>query len=450
MRIVHALLRLANRQTYTTPLIVLCLLLTLAPCSAETESKALSNGIRILLTPTPSADFIGVAVFVKWYRPNDSKTACLQELAGHALFFGSLNRSFDSVSLSVKRVGGSLDIQVTPQFLVITCLTVPEQISETAYLIGEALRNAEYSEEALTRARAQITREAKERKANPYESLRYELTRLANQTPEWSPQEIERITPQQVKNYFLKQFTIENIVLSVTGHFEPTKAYRTFDNNFFEIRRGSPPTKRGEMPMEPTKLPQTLPTVTVLSRNSNAYALLSMPAPSVTSTEYPDFLTLQALLGLGYKSRLLRHFREEQGLGYETGVTFFPHYGEHLIAQVQWDTNSHTKGKQPTPEQVCTQIQEEINRIITQPISDRELNRAKQIALGRLAQAHERVLDKAVLLGWYEIMSVATPLDKELPDRILHVTKEGVASVAKTYFEKATLGIVQPKPPSLQ
>ncbi len=431
-------------------LLLLGLLSMVAPVRADTESQLLSNGIRILLTPTSSSEFLAVAVFVRLPPTPNVKTTCIKELAGRALFFGSLNRSFESVRQSVRLVGGSLDVQVTPQFLAITCLTVPDKISETAYLMGEALKNAEYSAEALVRARAEIAREAKERRANPYESLRYELTQRANETPDWKPEDLARITPPEVKAYFLNRFTIGSIVISVAGRFDTAKAYRTFDNNLFELKRGMPALKRVRPFVDVQEVlvapPHPLPVVTIPSRDSIAYALLSLPAPSVSEREYAAFLTFQALLGIGHQSRLLRHFREEQGLGYETGVTFFPHYGEPLIAQVQWDANALPQGRGLSPEQISKQLQDEATRIVVQPISESELNRARQIAIGRLDLAHERVLDKAVLLGWYEVMDTGSTLDKELADRILLVTKEDIAAVAKTYLERATLGIVQPSP----
>lgn len=417
---------------------------------AHAELKYLSNGVPILLNPSPSSEFTAVAVFVKWRQAKNVKTACLQELAGRALFFGSLNRSFEAASLSVRRVGGSLDVQVTPDFLIISCLTVPERISETANLIGEALKNAEYPEEALARARALIAREAKEREEKPYEALRYALMRRANQTPDWSLQDLTRISPQEVKAYFLEQFARQNIVVSVAGGFDPAKTYRTFDNNLFELKRGFIPLPRLSMMIDipedlDAPLPKTLPTLRAAGRDGVAYALLAMPAPPSDDMDFPAFLVFHALLGIGHQSRLLRHFREEQGLGYETGASFYPQFGEPLIAQVQWDANALPQSARPAPEQIAKEIQDEVGRIALQPFSDDELQRARQMAAGRLALAHERALDKAILLGWLKTMGEGQPLGGDMREKILRVTNKSVANIAKSYLHRATLGVMSPQ-----
>jgi predicted Zn-dependent peptidase len=415
-------------------------ILLLHPNALRAEApkrEVLANGIRVVLAPDSEAKFLTIVAFVRQSPPQTPQEAAVQELVARSLFFGSQNRSFDTVAASVRKVGGSLETHITPQFVAITCFTHPKQLKEGIYLISEALKNADFSPEALERAREIVKQIKQANTANTSEALRANLIRellFCND----QALEYKRVNTALAQSYFKKHYRNEQIVLCLSGKFEPAQALRSVDNNLFE---------REALTLKTEKKQQDVPFPSIeLTRNTadrQAHALVALEPPFVTSPNYPTALVIHSLLGVGHASRLFRHFREKQGIGYEVSASFDVHVGEPLIAQVQWDTTPRTP-ERPTPAQIQEQLLQQIIDIVDTPPSEAELHRAKQMAITRLSLSQERLRDRAFLLGWYEVMGVGIEFAEQLPNLIQGVTFEDFLRVAKTMISSRHTALLGP------
>jgi zinc protease len=96
-----------------------------------------------------------------------------------------------------------------------------------------------------------------------------------------------------------------------------------------------------------------------------------------------------------------------------------------------------------------TALNAELERLMKEPVSDRELEKAKNKMRAEYAFARESVQQRAQALGHAAVIhGDASTVNKEY-DLFVKVTKEDIMRVAKTYFrpQNRTVLIVTPGPP---
>ncbi|HZT41672.1 MAG TPA: pitrilysin family protein [Chthonomonadaceae bacterium] len=427
-------------------LCVLFLLMSLAAHGAQTQAHGpqrvtLTDGVRLILNPEPDADVVALCVFVRRVEPDRTpQEEAIGEVVAHALFFGSLNRSYDAVMDSIGQVGGGLEIRQTPDTIAITCVTVPRQVREAIYLLCESLKNADFEPEALERARKDLLKERQQHPQDLFSAAYDALSARVRGVPEApDPFLYQHVTQQQAQAYFQAHYLPARTVIAVGGRFNAPLVQSDFDNLLFDYDRQPPRPLAPADPPQPSLggSPQQYSTP-----GGAAYALVATSTPAVTDPDYPAFLVLHAALGSGHASRLFRRVRDTLGIGYEVGASFRANLGEPLIAYLQWDPGRAASA--PAPPAALKLLTAQMDTLISDPLTDAELVRARNMAIGRDALRHERARDRAFLLGWYEVMGAGYAFDADLPHRLASVTRDDVLRVAKTYLSQRASALVIP------
>ena len=396
------------------------------PLPANTTEVTLENGTRLLLTTLPDAPDLAISVFVRIPVSNDEREKALSLLVSRAAFFGSLNRTSDLVSLSVGRVGGSLEFLQTREFVAFTLHTRYRDIKEAIYLLSESLKNADFSAEALEKARQQIGREREAKQKEPHKIGEKILSeRLSGKEPEDA--DLRRIRTQAALAYFRKHYVADRIVISVAGFFKPELVTKTFSNNFYDFER------RAEKPLilEETLLPMPLiAQEEQLLPGAGAYAYLATPAPSLSSKDYPAFLILATILGGGNGSRLFSEVRDTQGFSYEVGARSLLPQTEGLFASLGWGTFRDDL----TPQLAVQKIEKEFVRLMDTPPTQDEMHRAVALVAGTEMNRREKPQECAFLVGWYETLGRGFAFADTLEKTLQGVTPQEVQRVARLYF----------------
>src|SRR5205823_4813964 len=110
------------------------------------------------------------------------------------------------------------------------------------------------------------------------------------------------------------------------------------------------------------------------------------------------------LLGDGHASRLFRRVRDAQGFGYSVGALHQAYLDDPLVAYLEWDTrriaSSDSSGS--AADTALRLIETQLDSILSDPPTEAEIIRARNVAVGRDALRHERASDRAFYLAWYE------------------------------------------------
>ena len=396
----------------------------------RTTSVTLTNGTRLVMTLLPDAASCTVTALIATDPDVGDEQNALGLLVSRAVFFGSRHQSFDSIAYSVGRTGGDLEFLRGPEFVAFTVQTREESLRDAAYLLSEALKNAEFTPEALERARQQIATERAANLKRPRSFAEQTLgERLFGGAGEEFEKELRRVTPERALAYFQSHYFADRTVISVAGAFDPKAVGRLFDNNLFDYeRRSVKPLKIGETP---TFVPFSETVVEAKSfPDGGAHLFLITPAPPLDSTDYPAFLVLSAILGRGNGSRLFSEIRDAKGNGYEIGANLLSPQKNALFIGLGWDA----KRSDFTPKDALAEVEAQLLRLTQSPPTTDELRRAVALLVGTEWLRREKPRECAFLLGLYELNKItgraslsADTLEKTLqrvtPGEVLRVAR---------------------------
>ena len=162
--------------------------------------------------------------------------------------------------------------------------------------------------------------------------------------------------------------------------------------------------------------------------------------PSIFSEDYASIILLNTILGSsGLSSRLFLELREKQGLAYTVRSVFEPYLlcGNFFVYIATEPKNIKTS---------INGFDKEIKKIMTEIISEQELEDAKNNAIGKRQFYQETNLLEASLKGYYEFLGLGYSFEEQLIEKIKATTKEQIINTAEKYFSKPNaLCVLAPK-----
>ncbi|MGF1492879.1 MAG: M16 family metallopeptidase, partial [Microcoleaceae cyanobacterium] len=236
---------------------------------------------------------------------------------------------------------------------------------------------------------------------------------------------VAQLTQEDLQIYHQAHFRPDNMVVAIAGRISPEQALERIESAF------------GDWPMPETKLSQPeLPEVisnpqqSIISQaTQQSVILLGYLASSVYQDDYSALKLLSTYLGIGLSSRLFVELREKRGLAYDVSA-FFPTRLDpsHFVTYI---------GTAPENTETATEgLHREVKRLVAAPLSDQELQVAKNKLLGQYALGKQTNGQLAQIYGWYETLGLGIEFDTQFQSEIAQVTPETAHSVARRYFDR--------------
>jgi len=160
---------------------------------------------------------------------------------------------------------------------------------------------------------------------------------------------------------------------------------------------------------------------------------------TINDKEYPALMLLNIILGAsGLSSRLFLELREKKGLAYTVRTS----YETHLKSAVF----SIYIGTEPSNIETSIKgFKEEIDKIKTIPVSEEELNNAKNNLIGKQQYLSETNSQQANIMSYYSIMGKPFNYRETVIEQIKQVTSEDIQACANKYFtDDFVLTIIKP------
>ena len=411
------------------------------PTTLVYTSTKLENGLWVVLHEDHSTPIVHVSVTYhvgsKNEKPGRTGFAHLFE---HLMFQGSKNVPQDQHQAFIASIGGESNAS-TNEDSTNYWETVPAHYLPLAlWLEADRMASLKVEQAAFTRERSVVKEERRQRVDSPPYGRLAEIVYDATFTTHpykhqviGSMADLEAARIEDVRDFFETYYVPENAVLVIAGDFDATETMAMVEKYFGRVPKAKKPVPR-DIPAEP---PQTT------ERRLTVYEDVPLPAVVVahhiTYDGHPDSYPLHIVnkvLSDGDSSRIYK------SLVYEKRIALAAFGGGNIIEHPNlfFATAIVQPGK--TPDEVITALIAELDRLRTEPISDRELDRtknqfARDYILGRLT-----VKDKAEMLAHAAVIhNDLTTADGEF-DIFLNITKADVQRVAKTYFTPATRTVI--------
>ena len=322
--------------------------------------------------------------------------------------------------------GGGID----STYLSFSCLK--PNFDEVFTAFNELLRSPQFRDDKLDLAKKQAKTSISRRNDDIDSIAARERAKLAYgadspyaRVPEyWT---IDAVTRQDLADWYAKTVHPNNIILGISGDFDPARMEALLRKQFESWPRGP------EVPRKDVHFTDPKPGIYFISKEDVNQSSVSMVTLG-TERDNPDYYALTVmneLFGGGFSSRLFSTIRSQKGLAYSVGGgigTDFDHPG---IFRLGLGTKS------ASTVDAIQALSDEVQRLIKDPGSAEEVNRAKDNILNSFVfnfDSKDKVLDEEMLYEFY-----GYPLDflDKFRGEIEKVTPADVARVVQKYVAPA-------------
>ncbi|MBN1988472.1 MAG: insulinase family protein [Bacteroidales bacterium] len=394
------------------------------------EKFTLDNGLRVLVHTDSSTPIVSFNMLYNvGSRDEEPDKTGFAHLFEHLMFGGSVNiPSFDE---PLERVGAENNA-FTSNDITNYYITVPKPNIETAFWMeSDRMLSLAFSKKSLDTQKKVVVEEFNQRYLNqPYGDVWLLLRPLAykHHPYQWptigkSVDHIKDATLDYVKEFFFKHYAPNNAILCVAGPVSKEEIYQLSNKWFGPIERRDVIPRN--LPKEPT---QTEPRRLEVVRDVPYDAIYK--AFHMCNRNHPDFHTydlMSDLLSNGRSARLFQRLVKELGLFSDVNAFITGDIDEGLFVI----TGRLVKGV--TFEEGEAAINEELNLLASEPLSDYELDKVKNKFESNFTFGETSPLDKAMNLCFFELISKAEDINQEVP-KYLSVSAQRVIEVANELF----------------
>ena len=405
------------------------------------QKTTLPNGLRIVTAELPHTRSATVSFYVgAGSRYERDEEAGLSHFLEHMLFKGASRRpTAQAISEAIETVGG-MHNAATDREVTIYYAKVPHTAAaETIDILSDMMRAPVMDGAELEKERHVILEELAGIEDSPAEMAgilidetlwpHQPLGRNVGGTEE----SVKTLPLASVNRYLRAQYQPENMVLVVAGNVTHGAVVDEAARWLGDMRSIAPG------PWFPVEKRNGAGRLAIRNKETEqAHICLSYPAVSVVHPDRYAVDLLSTVLGEGMSSRLFLELREERALVYDV----------HSYPSEFRDAGSFTIYAGCDPENARTTLEvtlSEIEKLLAH-LPEKELNKGKQMARGRMQLRMEDTRSVAGWIGSQELLLGEVMTVDEVVARIDAVTLDDVIRVGRDLLQpsKAVLAAVGP------
>jgi zinc protease len=406
--------------------------------------KVLSNGLTVLLKEEHKAP---VVTFQVWYKVGSRNeklgTTGMSHLLEHMMFKGTKKYGPKTFSQTVQRNGGNDNAFTGKDYTAYFETFAADRIAISLDLESDRMQNLLIDPKEFEPERKVVMEERRMRTDDdPTATMVEEMTAAAfiAHPYEWPVigwmADIGNITRDDLYNHYRTYYTPNNATLVVVGDFDTRTLLPQIEKYFGRVPRG--PAVPAVAAIEPKQLGERRIIVKKQAELPAVFAGYHTPA-----IKHPDSYALEVLQGVlssGKSSRLYKSLVYEKQLALYAGGDYDNIANDPNLFYVYAGV---MPGK--SADEVEKSLYEEIEKLKNAPVTDDELQKAKNQIEANFIMGQDSVFYQAMLLGQFETVANWRLLEKYV-DNIRAVTKEDLQRVARQYFseDNRTVGILVP------
>ncbi|APG26552.1 hypothetical protein A7E78_00950 [Syntrophotalea acetylenivorans] len=398
----------------------------------EVEQRVMDNGMRLYLNPDHELPLVEISLLIgagSIGEPQDKSG--LVQLYAAALRSGGAGRlspqAFDD---KLEELAADLSVSNSSYSVSSHFSLHRDELEHGLALLAELLRRPRFDKQRMELARRQMLEAIRRQNDEPGAIAQRHLRRALygdhplGRTPTLDT--VQAISGKDLLDFHHRYVLPNNLWLAVSGDFNPEEMEQLLDRLF-----GDWPLQ----PFEPQYIPPLVapiePAVLVLSKNVPQTTVL-LGQRGITK-DHPDLYALRVmnfiLGGGGFNSRLMREVRSNRGLAYS--VYSFFQAGRRLPGLFVAGCETRTA----TVDEVVGLMREEMRRISQDPVTEEELEIARESLINSFVFAFEEpheVVSQAMRLDFY---NYDRDFLQRYRDRLAAVTTEDVLAAARQHLQ---------------
>ncbi|WP_199441468.1 M16 family metallopeptidase [Umezawaea beigongshangensis] len=405
----------------------------------ELHRSTLSNGLRVVLAPDPTAPVVGVSVhYDVGFRSEPEGRTGFAHLFEHLMFQGSESLEKLAHFRHVQSSGGTFNGSTHPDYTDYYEVLPSAALERALFLEADRMRAPKITAENLRNQIDVVKEEIRLNVLNrPYGGFPWILLppvlfdtfpNAHNGYGDFT--DLENATVEDCAAFFDTYYAPGNAVLTVAGDLDVRTTLALVEKHFGDVP-ARPVAQRPSFAEPP-------PSAARRAEHTDAHAPFPalavgyrVPDPVGDLDAYLAHLVLAGVLTDGDGSRLQQRLVHRDAIVTDVGA------GCGLFGPLEArdpDTFSITAIHAPevAAETVLAAIDEELEKLASEPPTTEELAKVTARWVSTMHREHDRLTSRTLGLGSAELLFGRAELIYELPERIAAVTAEEVSAAAKT------------------
>jgi len=350
----------------------------------------------------------------------------------HALFKGTARREALDISSPIDAVGGEMNAFTAKEYTCYYARVLDDDLPLAVDIVSDIVTSALIRDVDVEAERGVIFEEIAMRDDDPSDLVHDEFAAaLWGDTPLGrsilgTQGTIEALTPTNVRAFYRRRYTADNMVVAVAGNVEHTAVVRMV-RKAFDTAGALGPAERGPAAIRGSHPGRrhTGQVKVVGKRTEQANIVLGVPGLPRDDDRRFALGVLSAALGGGMSSRLFQEVREKRGLAYSV-YSFASHYADSGQFGVY-------AGCLPSKiDEVLALCRDQLAQVSAAGITDDEIARGKGQLRGSVVLGLEDTGSRMTRIGKSELVTGELLAIDEILRRIESVTPDDVRAVAAT------------------
>jgi len=402
--------------------------------------EQLSNGITVLLRPNPNSLSVSMAGYLQagsLYEPEEKLG--LADFTAESLLRGTRKSTFQEIFEDLESLGASLRFSGGTHTAGFAGKSLAADLETILGLLAEALKEPVFPDKHIERLRAQalIGLDLRAQDTSEMASLGFDQIAFANhpyRLPEDGyPETITAITRDDMITFHDKHYGPREMVIALVGAVDPKKAVKNLEALFGDWENPHQPEiiEVGN----PAPMTKTIHNHHVILEKSQADIVLGCVGPRRESLDFfPARLGNSVLGQFGMMGRIGESVRNKAGYAYYAYSSLSSSLGPGawtVSAGVDPDNLDHA----------LELIIEELERFVSEPVEEEELQDSQSSMIGKLPLALESNAGVAGALLTIERHHLGLDYFQRFEETISQVSREMALETAQKYLDPTRLAI---------
>ncbi len=401
--------------------------------SINSTTHILENGLKVILVEDHKSP---VAVFQIWYKVGannevSGKTG-LSHLLEHMMFKGTAKHGKGKFSRIVARNGGRENAFTSKDYTAYFQRFASDRLELSLKLESDRMKNLLLDEKETALELKVVQEERRSRIDDDPTSMAVEDMYAAafKVHPYHSPvigwmSDLEGVTRNDLLAHYKRYYSPNNAIIVIVGDFDSKDLLPKIKQYFGGIPKGNP--INDYIPKEP---PQQGERRVIVHRQAQLpFVIIAYHTPNLTDPDSYPLAVLENILASGKSSRLYKELVYNKQMALYAGS----HYGRiSEYADLFYFYASPRPGKKIS--KVEEEIYTQISKIQDEPVTDKELQKAKNQVEANFILHQDSIFYQAMQIGQLETIGVEHHYLEDFVEKIRLVSKEDIQRVAKKYL----------------
>ena len=415
------------------------------PGPQDIVRKELDNGIVVLVRPnfnTLSVSLAGYLPAGSLYEPEEKLG--LADFAASGLMRGTKQRSFQEIYNTLESIGASLSFSGGTHTSGFSGKSLADDLEILTAVLKESLLTPRFPSQQVERIRSQQLTGLDLRAQDTGDMASLIFDQLAYQGHPYQhpgdgfPETISAITRRDLLEFHSRHFGPRGMVVAASGAVQPEQVFDLIEDT---LGSWTNPDQPEEITVPPApELTETIKRHHTIPEKSQADLVLGVPGPSRCS---PDFIPARLgnnILGqFGMMGRIGDAVRSKAGLAYYAYSSV-----SSSIGPGPWTVSA---GVNPQNlDRAVKLIIKEVERYVSEPVTDEELQDSKSSYIGKLPLALESNAGVASALLNLERYQLGLDYYQKYQTMIEKVSAEEILETSRKYFDPDRLALATAGP----